>query len=276
MKGFSMIVLHYMKRMLRDPKEIALLLAIPIGLIILNTLIVGGDFEAETGLYLAGYRILPSFLAPAFLLSFQFFNGFFMFSFLYKDFRSGMRWRLLAAPCPVRAFIFPAFIANWIFSIALGVVYVLVTAVALNVYWGNLFILAAVLVVIALMSTVVACLIFLFTNKFSQANALGYIVSFGLMVLSGFMIPLQMFGDNAVIRFLLNYGTPLSLGQASIISSGALGTIFDGTDLFIGLPGFGTGAAGGMSRALINLGILMAITLVLGLIAVIAARRRKI
>ena len=276
MKGFPMIVAHYMKRMFRDPKEIALLLAIPIGLIIINSLIAGGDFEAETGLYLAGYSILPSFMAPAFLLSFQFFNGFFMFVFLYKDFRSGMRWRLLAAPCPVRAFVFPAFIANWLVSIALGVVYIVITAVTLNVYWGNIFILAAVLVVISLMATVVACLIFLFTRKLSQANAVGYIVSFGLMVLSGFMIPLQMFGDSAVIRFLLNHGTPLSLGQSAIISSGALDTIFDGTDIFIGLPGFGIGAEGGMGRAFINIGILMAITLVLGLIAVIAARRRKI
>ena len=276
MNRFLMIVAHYMKRMFRDPKEIALLLAIPIGLILINSLIAGGDFEAETGLYLAGYSILPSFMAPAFFLSFQFFNGFFMFIFLYKDFRSGMRWRLLAAPQPTWTFIFPAFVANWLVSIILGVVYIVVTAVFMNVYWGNLFILAAVLVIISLMATVVACLIFLFTRKASQANAVGYIVSFGLMILSGFMIPLQMFGDNAVIRFLLNHGTPLSLGQVAIISSGALDTIFDGTDIFIGLPGFGIGADGGMDRAFINIGILVAITLVLGLIAGITARRRKI
>jgi len=276
MNRFLMIVAHYTKRMLRDPKEIVLLLAIPIGLIIINSLIAGGDLEAETGISLAGYNILTSFMAPAFLLSFQFFNSFFMFIFLYKDFRSGMRWRLCATPCPVRAFVFPAFIANWLVSIALGVVYIVVTAVFMNVYWGNLFILAAVLVMISLMATVVACLIFLFTHKLSQANAIGYIVSFGLMVLSGFMVPLQLFGDNAVIRFLLNHGTPLSLGQTAIISSGALDTIFDGTDIFIGLPGFGMGAEGGMERAFINIGILAAITLVLGLIAVMVARRRKI
>ena len=276
MNRFPMIVGHYIKRMIRDPKEIGLLLAIPIGLIVINSLIAGGDFEAETGLYLAGYSILPSFMAPAFLLSFQFFNSFFMFIFLYKDFRGGMRWRLLAAPCPVRAFVFPAFIANWLVSIALGVVYIVVTAVFMHVYWGNLFILAAVLALISLMAIVVACLIFLFTHKLSQANAVGYIVSFGLMVLSGFMIPLQMFGDNAIIRFLLSHGTPLSLGQTAIISSGALDTIFEGTDIFIGLPGFGIGAEGGMERAFINIGILAAITLVLGLVAMIAARRRKI
>jgi len=275
MNRFLMIVAHYMKRMFRDPKEIALLLVIPIGLILINSLIAGGDFEANTGLYLAGGRILPSFLAPAFLLSFQFFNSFFMFAFLYKDFRSGMRWRLLAAPLPTRTFIFPAFVANWIVSILLGLVYIVITAMFMNVYWGNLFILAAVLVIISLMATIVSCLIFLFTSKYSQANAISYIVSFGLMILSGFMLPLQMFGDNAVIRFLLNYGTPLSIGQNAIISSGALGTIFEGTDIMIGLPGFGPDS-GGMERALINLGILAAITLVLGLIAAIVARRRKI
>ena len=275
MSQFSMIVRHYLKRALRDWKEIALLLAIPIGLVVINSVLVG-DFEGETGITLGGHNIIASFLAPAFLLSFQFFNSFFMFGFLYSDFRSGMRWRLLAAPCSVRTFVLPAFIANWILSIALGVVMIVVTAVFMNVYWGNLFVLAAVLVLISLMATFVSVLIFQFTNRLAKANAVGYIVSFGLMIISGNMVPLQMFGDNVVTRFLLNYGTPLSLGQSAILSSGSLDTIFAGTDIFIGLPGFGTGAERGIGQALINIGILAAITLVLGLITMISAGRRKI
>ena len=275
MNRFFLIVAHYLKRMFRDPKEIVLLLLIPIGLILINSLIAG-DLEAETGITFGGYNILASFMAPAFLLSFQFFNSFFMFAFLYKDFRGGMRWRLLSTPHPARTFVFPAFIACWILSVIMGVAYIVITAVFLDVYWGNLLVLAAVLAIISLMAVFSSVLIFLFTKKYSQANAISYIVAFGLMVLSGFMIPLQMFGDNALIRFMLNHGTPLSIGQVAIISSGPLGTIFEGTGINIGLPGFGIGSEGGMDRSLMNIGILAAITLVLALVAMIAARRRKI
>ena len=273
MSRFFMIMLHYLKRISREYKDIAILLAIPIGLIVINSLIFG-DFEADVGISFDGYNVLTSIMAPAFLLSFQFFNSFFMFIFLYADLRGGMRWRLLAAPCPVRAFFFPAFIANWLVSTALGVVYIVVTAVFMNVYWGNLFVLAAVLAIISLLATIVAVLIFLFTHKLAQANTIGYIVAFGLMVLSGFMVPLQLFGDNAIVRFLTTHGTPLSLGTSAIISSGGLPGLFDGFEGNIALPGFSLG--GDMEQSLINIGILAVITLVLGLVAVIVARRRTI
>ena len=269
MSNFLMITMHYFRRMFADVKEIILLLMIPIGLIIFQS-VIGGEIE---GIYLDGYNVLASHAAPAMLLSFQFFNSFFMFFFLYNDFRGARRWRLLAAPCPIGAFVFPAFIASWILSIVLGLVVIVVAALFMNVYWGNLFVLAVVLAIIALMATFVAVLIFLFTKRLAQANAVGYIVSFGLMVLSGFMIPLQLFGDNAVIRFMINYGTPLSLGTSAVISSGGLSGIFP-PEMNIFFPG--VGVTGGREQVLINIGILAGITLVLGLIAVIAARRRKI
>jgi len=273
MSLFMMITLHYIKRMLRDPKEIVLLLIIPLGVIIFNTLIAGAAFEQ---FYFFEYNIMASFTAPAMMLSFQFFNSFFMFIFLYRDLRSKMRWRLLASPHSVRTFAFPALIANWLVSILLGTVIIVITSVFLNVYWGNLFVLAAVLAVTSLMGTFTAILIFLFTKEFKKANAIAYVVSFGLMVVSGFMIPLQMFGDNAVTRFLLNHGTPLSLGQAAIISSGALDTLFAGTDVMVFMPGTGVNLESGLQRSLINIGVLAAITLGLGVIAAIAARRKKI
>ena len=84
MRRFLINLRHYVVRMVKDPKELAILLAIPIGLIVINSLIVG-DFDAIAAVAFGGYDILASFMAPAFLLSFQFFNSFFMFSFLYKD-----------------------------------------------------------------------------------------------------------------------------------------------------------------------------------------------
>lgn len=276
MRRFCMIVFHYIKRMFRDIKEIALLLAIPLGLIIFNS-VIGGDLEGAAGVYLEGHNLLASFLAPAFLLSFQFFNSFFIFAFLYKDFRGEMRSRLLATPCTVRTFVLPAFVASWLLSFALGVVLIVITALTFNVYWGNLFVLGAVLVIISLMATFAGVLIFLLTKRLTQANAIGYIVAFGLMILSGMMIPLQLFGDNAIIRFLTVHGTPLSLGQAAIVSSGSLDGIFAQTDISFIMPGVDTAlGAQGIEQSFINIGILTAITLVLGLVTVILAGRRKI
>ena len=269
MSRFTMIVAHYLKRATRDLREIILLLIIPIGLVIFQGMI-GGEVE---GVSLNGYNILASHAAPAMLLSFQFFNGFFMFLFLYEDFRGARRWRLLAAPCHVRSFVFPAFIANWILSIAIGVVVVIISALFMNVYWGNLLVLAVVIALVSLLSTFVSMLIFLFTSRKGQANGVGYIISFGLMVLSGFMIPLQLLGDNAVVRFLLNYGTPLSLGTSAIINSGELSGIFEGMAVFF--PGANVGGDG-MTQSIQKIGILAAVTLVFGLVTVIAARRRKI
>ena len=186
-----------------------------------------------------------------------------------------MRWRLLAAPCRVREFFIPAFIANWLVSIALGVVYIIVTAVFLNVYWGNLIVLAAVLALISMIATLSSVLIFIFTSKYSVANAVSYIVAFGLMVLSGNMIPLTLFGDNAVVNFMLNHGTPLSIGQVAIISSGRLGGIFEGMAINIAMPGFSE-IAGGMSRSATNIITLLVITVALGLVTWIASRRRTI
>ena len=268
MSRFFLIVWHYLKRAIRDVKEIVLLLLIPIGLIIFMG-VIGGEVQ---GVSLNGYNVIASHAAPAMMLSFQFFNSFFMFIYLYADLRGPRRWRLLAAPCTIREFVFPAFIANWILSTVLGVVVIIFSALFLNIYWGNLFVLGAVLIIISLMSTFVAVLIFLFTRQLVQANTAGYIISFGLMTLSGFMIPLQLFGDNAVIRFLISSGTPLSLGTSAIVSSGGLANIFEGRNIvFAGVTDYSRG----MEQSLMNLGILAGITLVLGLITVITARRRK-
>jgi ABC-type multidrug transport system permease subunit len=168
--------------------------------------------------------------------------------------------------------VFPAFIANWILSVLLGIVIIVVTALFMNVYWGNLFVLAAVMLLVSLIATFIAILIFLFTRKISQANTLGYIIAFGLMVISGIMVPLAVFGDNAIFRFLTTYGTPLTLGTNAIIASGDLHGIFAGRNT--ALPGVPIG--GSDVSVIFNIGVLAAITLVLGLITIIATRRRKI
>jgi len=258
MNNFFLNLTHYLKRAWSDLPAMSLLLIIPLGLTILNSFM--GD-----GISYDGYNIAATGAAPAFMLSFQFFNCAIMIAFLYEDFRGARRWRLRAAPCTLRSFIAPAIVANWIISALFGVVLIVVTGLFFNVYWGNPLVVAAVLGIVSLMGIFVSMLLFLFIKKFSVANGMVYIISFGLMVLSGMMfIPL---GDGPIGTFLRNYGTPLSLGTNAIHYA-----------MFDSLPGLftrvGIDAARGIEQAYINIGILAAATLVLGLIVAITAKAK--
>jgi len=255
MKHFFLILTHYLKRCINDAFALIILLAVPIGMIAFNSVI--GDAPMYNG-----YNINASFVSPAMLVGFQFFNSAYILEFLYKDFRGSMRWRLNAAPCTLRTFIVPAFIANWLFSMLFGVITIIVSSVAFNAYWGNLWVVAAVLVLVSLMSVIVGMLLFLFTKKMSIANGLVYAISFGMMLLSGMLfIPL---GDSAIATFFMTYGTPLALGARAIAMSGSMPGLLEMANFDLD-----------MTQSLINIGILAGATLVLGLIALIAAKRRR-
>jgi len=250
--NFFLIMTHYMKRMLRDMPGLPILLLIPVGIIVINSL--AGD-----PVMLDGYNVTASFVMPVMMLAFQFFNMGFLHYVLYTDFKGDMRWRLRAAPQSLTGFMLPAFTAGWIFSILCGAVITLVSVLFLNVYIGNFLVFAAVLVLVSLMATFLAMLIFLFVAKVGTANVTVYILSFGLLTLSGTFFPL---GNSAAAQFIANFGTPLVIGQRAIIYSGSLNEIL---------------AAGrGMEGALFNIGVLAAITAVLALGTLLAARGRKI
>ena len=253
MSNFLMITIHYAKRAFRDVTDVLILLGIPLGLIVVWGLI------NEAAMTPCGYNAVSSNLAPAFILSFQFFSGGTMMLLLYKDLRTDMRWRLGAAPCSLKTFLVPAFFANWIFSLAQGVVLVGITALFLNVYWGNLLVLALVLLLVSLIAILIFALVFIFVPKYSTANALIYAISFGMMTLSGFMF----FGLH---EFLTNYGTPLALGTRAIVASGMMSDI----SILYGV------IERGIEQSWINIGILAGIALVLATVAGIAAKGKNV
>ena len=255
MNTFFFIFSYTIKRFLKDIREISILLIIPVGLIVINSM-----FGDPVVLY--GYNVTSSMNMPIFVLSFQFFNMGIMLYTLYLDFKGNMRWRLRATPHSLLALILPAFVASWLFSLFLGLVIILVSLLFLGAYLGNILVLATVLLLVSLMSSFLAMLIFLFAKTYALANAVVYIVSFGLMIISGYMFPL---GGSPLAVFLRNFGTPLSLGSRAIIYSGSLNEILH------------SGEGGrGMEQSLTNIGILAAITLILAIFTLFAARRRKI
>ena len=256
MSRFLLNVIHYTRRATRDYLETFLIFIIPLGLII----VYGAVFHGDSVMH-EGYNVATSNLAPAFMLSFQFFSGGTMLLLLFKDLKGEMGNRLGAAPCSKHSFLAPAFFANWLYSIFNGILLIVVTSLFLNVYWGNLLVLAIVLALVSSIAILIFAIVFLYAKTYSTANGLIYGISFGMMFLSGWLlVPL---GGNPVGDFLLRY-TPLSLGVHSIVFSGMMNDF-----AFIG-------EGGGIERSWINIGILVGIALMLGLIAVISARRRKI
>lgn len=251
-----LLTLNYSFRRLLADKAVFLLVIIPMGLIVINSLATD-PFAFE------GYNVTASMNMPAFLLAFQFFNMGIMLHFLYHDFRGDMRWRLRAAPHSVLSFILPVFTASWLFSIGLGLLIILLSAVFLNAYLGNLLVLAAVIVLISLLANFLAMLLFLLIDKFGLANTLVYVISFGFMIMSGFMFPL---GDSALAEFITTHVSPLGLGVRAIMYAGS----FNDLSPAIGITG------GGMRQALINMGILAAATAALACVTILVARWRKI
>jgi ABC-2 type transport system permease protein len=261
MNNFGMILGHYLKRFIRDWKEVLLLLVIPIGLIILYSLFDADFFGVPEG-FMPGYNIQATFTLPPLMLGFQFFSGSIMLTYLYPDIRGSMNWRLRAAPLSILSFVVPAFVANWLFAMLLGAIVVAVSVLFLNAYIGSFFILAVVLLLTSMIATLLYMIIFLLVKKSGVANALIYILSFGQFILSGFLfIPL---GDNAVSRFLMTYGTPLSLGNRAITYSGSLREIF-----LMGMPMR-------ERQDIFNIGILAAIVLVLAIVMLVVGRKKKI
>ena len=255
MSRFLLNVSHYARRASREYLEILLLIGIPLGLVIVNGAAFLGD-----GYMFEGYNVAMSNIAPAFMLSFQFFAGGTMMYMLFKDLKGEMRNRLGVAPCSKHSFLAPAFFANWIFSICNAIILIVITSLFLNVYWGNLLVLALTLALVSLIAILIFALVFLFIKSHSTANGLIYAISFGMMLLSGLLFPL---GGNPAGDFLMQY-TPLSLGVNAIVASGMMSEF-----------GF-LGESGGITQSWINIVILAGIAVVLGLIAVVSARRIKI
>ena len=254
MNNFFLIMGNYFKRFFRDYKENMLLLIIPIGLTIVYSFFESPEF-------IPGYNTQATFTMPIMVLGFQFFNGGIMLHYLYKDLRGDMRWRLRSTPQSLMSFVLPAFLANWLFSIVLGIIIIVISVLFLSAYVGSFLTLALVLLPVSLIASFVSMLIFFLAKKLSTANALIYIVSFGHFILSGMLfVPL---GSGAFARFMMSYGTPISLGSRAITYSGAFRDVTFGPAMRVGQDWF-------------NIGILAAITVVIGIITFIVGKVKKI
>ena len=234
-------------RTLKDPQTIIFLVALPLGIVAVTSLInVEGNM-------VNGYNINATVNAVFNAIAFQFFSGQWLVDYLHRDFSGSVSGRLHAAPISKLTFFFATTAGIWVFTILQGVLIIAVTTVVFNAYWGNLLITALVFFIISIMAQLLSILIFLFTRTKGSGTAVSMVVIFGMMLASG-----AMFGTfgGVIGDFLATHGTPISLAGRAVLYSGF---VLDD-----------------MGNAFFNIAVLSAITTVMAVAVVIIGRRRKI
>ena len=251
MSNFMIIFRHYFKRSIFAWQVPILLILLPLGLVTINMFasgfVVGGSYNAALTLQ-------ASALATTFMIAFSFFSIEVITSIIFEDLKGSVRWRLFMAPVPQRTFHAAAAVGSLMITIVQGVSIFGLSALFFGARINNLPFFIIVFMVVAVMAQLIGLIISQLAPTLRVASGITYAICFGMMILSGILfIPL---GDSALAVFITSYGTPLALATRAIFYAGP---ILDN-----------------MNQAMINLGVLLAITLVLAVANIILGRRRKV
>jgi ABC-2 type transport system permease protein len=258
MKG--LIFKHYLKRSLTEPIGIAVVTGLPTVLITILTLVMMGQTPEGVPYMLNGYNMIATHIAIMFMVSFQFFGGNILLDFIHQDFRGDRRWRMFAMPVKDNDYVLGTLAACVLYCIVQGGLVISITAIFLDVYWGNPFILIATLIACACIAQLIWMLLFMIFPKKGTVEAAGQIVTWTMMIASGWIGMnvnegnVTVTGGGAIDNFITRYGTPISLARNAITDSGFVGD--------------------NMNHALFNLGILYALLLVLAIIVTALVNKR--
>ncbi len=207
-------------RMIRDLPSLIMLLGMPLLLIP----ILGAVFSwipADIP-YMRGVSNPMSFFAFGILVMFQLFGGGYSLTYVKNALLSPMKWRLHSLPCAPGDIVLGVVSAATFVSLFQGLLVVAVSRIALGVHWGNLLVLAAVLLGVALLSQLVYLTMLLAFHNQSAANSFGWLYAYGSCILGGLIFPLP--AEKPFFHFLVTYGGPYSLAQTAIRQSAAGGS----------------------------------------------------
>jgi len=249
----AIIFKHYVKRSLSNLVDMALVLGIPLGFILLQ-----GSITSDL---IDGYNLGASINGINMILGFQFFGTWLVFQFLFQDLKSDMRFRLGASPWSITKFVAPAVTAGWIYSIVAGLIVIGVASLIFPMYWGNLLVFAIVFLLTSIIGSLICILLFFFAKDLSTASTLHYVICFGFMGLSmlWFNIPFE----DGIILTIASYSNPLTIGTRAMLHTWS----------YAGELGF-LRLENSMGQAFFNIIILAAVSFVLVVIAVVTGRRR--
>ena len=259
-----MILMHYFKRMLREPLAILIYVFLPMVLVILNVVLNVGIFENPDDQMLNGYSMMATGIMTIIMVMFQFMGGALIIDYYYRDFRDAKRWRLLASPAPLGKFIFAGMLACVVFSVVSGALIIGVSVIFLDAYMYNPVFLVAVLILMAVFSQLLGLLLSLFGLKKATAETIATVFPFAMVVPAGHMFVNLRLGG--ALDFFFERVTPYAQALNALLYSSSLGGDLFGNQGFVGAD---------MGMALLNLGTLAATTLAMGIAVAVVARRRS-
>jgi len=258
-----MILKTYIIRTLKDPINLVMLILFPIVLISVMTFTANANVEGYNHI-INGFNRFATSNVTFNAIFFQFFCGMIVTDTLYLEFRSDMRWRLMAVPKPFSRFIMSAIASSIFVSILNGAAILIFGRFVLNAHLHNLVITSVTLITAAVFLTLLGVLLFMIIPKKGTTTAIMFAFAFGQM------LPLQ-FGMFNFEADAIGVGSflPVMAGVRAMEHSGVMMAGFaDGN--FVGMIDTD------MRMALIHLGILAGYMIVTGIAVIIVGRRRPI
>lgn len=237
MKG--LVFKHYLKRTLTEPVGIGIVTGLPTLLIFILSSVMMGQIPENVPYMWQGYNMVSTHIAILFMVSFQFFGGNVLLDHIHADFRGDRRWRMFSMPVKTNDYVFGTLAACFVFSFIQGALIIGISAVFLDVYWGNPWILIATLFACAGLAQLLYMLLFLLFPKKGTVEGLAQVIIFAMMFASGW-IGIKMDGTadstgTAFNNFFTQYGTPISLARNAITNSGFLGNDMNNAILSVGI-----------------------------------------
>jgi ABC-2 type transport system permease protein len=167
--------------------------------------------------YLKGAANPPTFFAIGMMILFQLFGGSLSMTSAKAMFLSPRRWRIHALPCRPMVILLGILGANTLVSVAQGFLLLVFSLVFVGAKFGNIWLVLAVLLGIALLSQLIGVTLLLLVRNTTTAFVLAWIVAYGSGVLGGIIFPLPM--DIPFFRFTVTYGSPFSLAQTAMLGA---------------------------------------------------------
>jgi ABC-2 type transport system permease protein len=218
---------HYLKRSLTEPVGLGIITGIPTLLTIILSMVMMNQIPDGVPYMWKGYNIVSTHIAILFMVSFQFFGGNALLDYIHTDFRGNMRWRMFSMPVKPNDYIFGTLAACLVYCLVQGALMIGITAIFLDVYWGNPWILIATLIACAGIAQLLYMLLFLLFPKKGTVEAFAQVLIWVMMFASGWIgsssESTASGTGTAFNNFLTQYGTPISLARNAITNSGFIG-----------------------------------------------------
>ncbi|MCL2286891.1 MAG: hypothetical protein FWC32_11085 [Firmicutes bacterium] len=260
-----MILKHYILRSFKDPMNLVMCILFPIIMIAIMT--VAANAAADGLNIINGFNTSATNNTTFNALFFMFFSCMIVTDYLYVEFRSDLRWRLMATPVPFNKFIFSAIGASMIVTILNTTTVLLFGRFVLNAYLHNIFMTISVLLTMGILITLFGVLCFMLIPKKSTTTAVIMVFAFAQL------LPIQ-FNMLSFERGVINASSfiPVVAAAQAVIYSGTMMIEFVG-------QGFADGIIRlepDMRMALTHLGILVGYMVIAAIAVAILGRKRKI